>query len=116
MSSEKLLRKTDGDGVDLSMKRPTLGSRMVKDKTGHECLGKTLVDREDKRRRRRMRPVKGCLRKLMLHVHADAARGGDLGGRSPPNLRWGGGPCIGTPNILRSSVGGWARKLEEREK
>src|SRR6218665_2476059 len=47
-------------------------------------------------------------------------RGGDLGGqggRSPPkNLRWGDGPCIGPPNILRSSVVGWARKLEERKK
>src|SRR6218665_580078 len=44
------------------------------------------------------------------------SRGGDLGGtggRSPQNLRWGDGPCIGPPNILRSSVVGWARKLGE---
>src|SRR6218665_2412733 len=40
-------------------------------------------------------------------------RGGDLGGTGgtvPQNLRWGDGPCIGPPNILRSSVVGWARK------
>jgi len=46
-------------------------------------------------------------------------RGGDLGrtgGTVPPNLRWGDGPCIGPPNILRSSVVGWARKLEESKK
>ena len=32
MSFEILLVETDGDGVDLSMKRPTLGMRTVKDK------------------------------------------------------------------------------------
>jgi len=26
-------QRTDGDGIDLSMKRPALGSRMIKDKT-----------------------------------------------------------------------------------
>ena len=46
-------------------------------------------------------------------------RGGDLGrtgGRSPPKFEVGDGPCIGPPNILRSSVVGWARKLEESKK
>src|SRR6218665_1673627 len=45
-------------------------------------------------------------------------RGGDLGGTGgtvPPqkNLKWGDGPCIGPPNILRSSVVGWVRKVEQ---
>ena len=37
MSFDKLLRETgeSGPGVDLSMKRPTLGARIVKDKTRH---------------------------------------------------------------------------------
>ena len=34
----------------------------------------------------------------------------------PQNLRWGDGPCIGPPNILRSSVVGWAQKLQQSEK
>ena len=33
MPFEDLLEKTDESGVDLFMKRPTLGSRMVEDKT-----------------------------------------------------------------------------------
>ena len=43
-------------------------------------------------------------------------RGGDLGetgGRSSQNLRWGNGPYIRPPNILRSSVVGCARKCEQ---
>src|SRR6218665_3907000 len=46
-------------------------------------------------------------------------RGGDLGGTGgtvPQNLRWGDGPCIGPPNILRSSVVGCACKYEQSEK
>src|SRR6218665_4229608 len=34
----------------------------------------------------------------------------------PPNLRWGDGPCIRPPNILRSSVVGCARKYEQSKK
>src|SRR6218665_1768041 len=53
----------------------------------------------------------------MTAFRDDAPRGGDLGGTGgtvPQNLRWGGdGPCIGPPNILRSSVVGWARKVKE---
>ena len=37
-------------------------------------------------------------------------------GRSPQNLRWGDGPCIGPPNILRSSVIGCAWKYEPSKK
>ena len=49
-----------------------------------------------------------------------ANRGGDLGGlggRSPQKI-WGGGdrPCIGPPNILRSSVVECAWKHEPSEK
>ena len=33
-----------------------------------------------------------------------------------PKFEVGDGPCIGPPNILRSSVVGWARKLEESKK
>ena len=33
MPFEDLLKKTEESGVDLSLKRPTLGSRMVEDKT-----------------------------------------------------------------------------------
>src|SRR6218665_2190728 len=32
------------------------------------------------------------------------------------NLRWGDGPCIGPPNILKSSVVGRARKHEQSKK
>jgi len=39
-----------------------------------------------------------------------------LGGRSPQSLRWGDGPCIRPPNILRSSVVGCARKHEKSKK
>src|SRR6218665_3448506 len=45
-----------------------------------------------------------------------SSRGGNLGetgGRSPQSLRWGDGPCIRPPNILRSSVVGCAGKYEE---
>jgi len=36
---------------------------------------------------------------------------------SPPKtLRWGDGPCIRPPNILRSSVAGCARKYEQSKK
>src|SRR6218665_90115 len=48
-----------------------------------------------------------------------SSRGGDLGGTGgtvPQNVRWGDGPCNGSPNILRSSVVGWARKLEQSKK
>jgi len=40
MSFEKLLKEieTYGDGIDLSMKRPTLGTRTVKDKTRQATL------------------------------------------------------------------------------
>src|SRR6218665_647143 len=45
---------------------------------------------------------------------------GDWGDGPPKNLRWGDGPCTKTPctnpNILRSSVVGWARKFEESKK
>ena len=41
---------------------------------------------------------------------------GGLGGRSPQHLRQGDGPCIGPPNILRSSVVGCARKHEQSKK
>src|SRR6218665_944284 len=43
-------------------------------------------------------------------------RGGDLGetgGRSSQNLRWGNGPYICPPNILRSSGVGCAQKCEQ---
>ena len=43
-------------------------------------------------------------------------RGGDLGGTVPQSLRWGDGPCIRPPNILRSSVVGCARKYEQSKK
>ena len=46
-------------------------------------------------------------------------RGGDpegTGGTPPKKFEVGDGPCIGTPNILRSSVVGWARKLEQSKK
>jgi len=33
VSFEKPLRETEVDSIDLSMKQPTLGTRMVKDKT-----------------------------------------------------------------------------------
>src|SRR6218665_2025692 len=40
----------------------------------------------------------------------------ETGGVFPPKkFEVGDGPCIGPPNILRSSVVGWARKLEERK-
>ena len=41
------------------------------------------------------------------------ARGGNLGGTVPQSLRWGDGPRIRPPNILRSSVVGCARKYEK---
>ena len=34
-------------------------------------------------------------------------------GTVPPKFEVGDGPCIGPPNILRSSVVGWAQKLED---
>ena len=46
----------------------------------------------------------------------DKLRGGDLGGTVPPKFEVGGRPCIGPPNILRISVVGWARKLEQSKK
>ena len=42
--------------------------------------------------------------------------GGDGGRSLPKNLRWGDGPCIRSPNILRSSVVGLARKHEQSKK
>ena len=46
-------------------------------------------------------------------VQGRRARG--TGGR-PPNLRWGDGPRIRPPNILRSSVVGCAQKYEQSKK
>ena len=46
-------------------------------------------------------------------------RGGDLGGLGavpPSKFEVGDGPCIGPPNILRSSVVGWARKVGQSKK
>src|SRR6218665_479848 len=37
-------------------------------------------------------------------------------GAVPQSLRWGDGPCIRPPNILRSSVVGCARKYEKSKK
>ena len=37
-------------------------------------------------------------------------------GDGPPKCEVGDGPCNGSPNILRSSVVGWARKLEQSKK
>src|SRR6218665_2942775 len=37
-------------------------------------------------------------------------------GTFPPKFEVGDGLCIGPPNILRSSVVGWARKFEESKK
>jgi len=45
--------------------------------------------------------------------------GGDLGrtgGTVPQNLRWGDGPCILPPNILRSTVIGCEAKYELTKK
>ena len=37
-------------------------------------------------------------------------------GDGPPKFEVGDGPCIGPPNIFRSSVVGWARKFEQSKK
>src|SRR6218665_1444082 len=43
-------------------------------------------------------------------------RGGDLGGRSPQKFEVGGRPMHPSPNILRSSLVGCARKYEQSKK
>jgi len=40
----------------------------------------------------------------------------DWGAVFPQSLRWGDGPCIRPPNILRSSVVGCARKYGKSKK
>src|SRR6218665_793468 len=55
----------------------------------------------------------------MGYATAIIPRGGDLGrtgGMAPQkNLRWGDGPCIRPPNILRSSVVGCAKVRTEKK-
>ena len=49
----------------------------------------------------------------------DLIMSGDLGGTGgtvPPKFEVGDGPSIGPPNIMRSSVVGWARKPKESKK
>src|SRR6218665_1816062 len=53
-----------------------------------------------------------------IERQTDRRRGGDLGGdwgTVPPNLRWG-RPMHPSPNILRNSVVGCARKYEQSKK
>src|SRR6218665_346665 len=54
-----------------------------------------------------------------IYTHAIYTQGRkprEDGGRFPPKLRLGEGPCIRPPNILRSSVVGCARKYEKSKK
>jgi len=46
----------------------------------------------------------------------DKLRSGDLGGTVPPKLEVGGRPMHWSPQFLRISVVGWARKLEQSKK
>src|SRR6218665_1278792 len=49
-------------------------------------------------------------------MYSGAETWGDWGDGPPKNLRWGDGPCIGPPNIQRSSVVGCVRKDEQSKK
>ena len=65
-----------------------------------------------------MSSCKGDVLSLVLSLSGWLSQGrrprGDWGDGPPTNLRWGNGPCIRPPNILRSSVVGSARKYEQR--
>jgi len=53
----------------------------------------------------------------LQHTYAQGRRPrGDWGDGPKKTLRWGDSPCIRTPNILRSSVVGCARKYEQSKK
>src|SRR6218665_3264207 len=54
-------------------------------------------------------------RTVWLNTQGRKPRGG-LGDGPPQSLRWGDGPCIRPPNILRSSVVGCARNYEKSKK
>src|SRR6218665_2784942 len=47
-------------------------------------------------------------------VVSGAETEGGLGGRSPQNWRWGTAHALVPPNILRSSVVGWANRVKNR--
>src|SRR6218665_2638408 len=56
---------------------------------------------------------------LQTQKEFSQSTGGDLGGaggRFPKKLEVGDGPCIRSPNILRSSVVGCTRKYEQSKK
>ena len=54
---------------------------------------------------------------IILYYHFQGRRPRGTGGTAPPKkFEVGDGPCIGPTNILRISVVGWVRKLEQSKK